>query len=89
MKKVKMICLGLLTLTITACTENSRVKSFGGEATLNLPKGRKLVNITWKEDNLWYLTKSMTADDIAETYKFHEESSYGMMEGTYKIVETK
>ena len=52
MKKL-FICLGLLALTLTACTENSRVKSWGGEGTINLPKGRKLVNITWKETQIW------------------------------------
>jgi hypothetical protein len=88
MKKL-FICLGLLALTLTACTENSRVKSWGGEGTINLPKGRKLVNITWKETQIWYLTRPMNSSDVAETYKFHEESSYGVMEGTYNIVETK
>jgi hypothetical protein len=88
MKKL-FICLGLLTLTLTACTENSRVKSWGGEGTINLPKGRKLVNITWKEAQIWYLTRPMNSSDVAETYKFHEESSFGVMEGTYNIVETK
>jgi hypothetical protein len=31
----------------------------------------------------------MHSDDIAETYQFHEESSWGVIEGTYNIVETK
>jgi hypothetical protein len=31
----------------------------------------------------------MNSSDIAETYQFHEESSLGMVEGTYNIVETK
>jgi hypothetical protein len=73
----------------TACTENSRVKNFGGEGTINLPADRKLINITWKEDQIWYLTRPMNSTDIAETYKFHEESSWGAIEGTYNIIETK
>lgn len=89
MKKVKLICLGLITLTLGACTENSRVKSWGGEGTIKLPQGRKLMNITWKNDEIWYLTRPMDSSDVAETYKFHEESSYGMIEGTYNIIETK
>ena len=76
-------------LIFTACTENSRVKNFGGEGTINLPVGRKLINITWKEDQIWYLTRPMDSTDVAETYKFHEESSWGAIEGTYNIVETK
>jgi hypothetical protein len=85
MKKV----LFLLPLLLLSCTENSRVKNFGGEGTINLPKGVKLVTVTWKETQVWYLTRPMHSDDIAETYQFHEESSWGVIEGTYNIVETK
>jgi hypothetical protein len=87
MKKVFLaIMVGVIT---TSCTENSRVKAWGGEGTINLPKGRKLVNVTWKETEVWYLTKAMDSNDVAETYQFQEESSWGLVEGTYNIVETK
>ena len=76
-------------LLLPSCTENARVKSFGGEGTINLPKGRKLVNVTWKETQVWYLTREMRKDDVAETYQFQEESSWGMIEGTYNIIESK
>jgi hypothetical protein len=88
MKKL-FICLGLVALTLTACTENSRVKAWGGEGTIDLPKGRKLVNVTWKETEIWYLTRPMDSSDVAETYRFQEESSWGMIEGVYNIVESK
>jgi hypothetical protein len=87
MKKV-ILAIGVIAM-LGSCTENSRVKSFGGEGTINLPKGRKLVNVTWKETQIWYLTRPMSSTDVAETYQFHEESSWGMIEGTYNIVETK
>jgi hypothetical protein len=87
MKKVFLaIVLGVMA---TSCTENERVKDWGGEGTIKLPKGKKLVNVTWKETQIWYLTRNMDSNDVAETYEFHEESSYGVIEGTYKIVETK
>lgn len=38
--------------------------------TLELPANQKLVMITWKDDSLWYLTKPMTEEDVAETYTF-------------------
>tara|TARA_R110001592_G_scaffold67_9_gene464 strand:- start:402 stop:665 length:264 start_codon:yes stop_codon:yes gene_type:complete len=85
----KYIILLLAIITITSCTQNSRAKSFGGTAEVVLPKGKKLVTATWKDSNLWYLTKDMTEDDVAETYEFHEESSMGVMEGTYRIIEVK
>jgi len=87
MKKVILV-IGVIAM-LGSCTENSRVKSFGGEGTINLPKGRKLVNVTWKETQIWYLTRPMSSTDVAETYQFHEESSWGMIEGTYNIIETK
>ena len=87
---MKRIILSIVVLALTAsCTENSRVKNFGGEGNINLPKGQKLVNVTWKETQVWYLTRPMKEDDVAETYHFQEESSWGMIEGTYNIVETK
>jgi hypothetical protein len=85
----KILAIALVAISLASCTENSRVKSFGGEGTLNLPKGQKLVNVTWKESELWYLTRPMDSTDVAQTYQFKEESSYGVMEGTYNIIETK
>jgi hypothetical protein len=87
MKKVFLAVL--MGVMVTSCTKNERVKAWGGEGTINLPKGKKLVNVTWKETQIWYLTRNMDSNDVAETYEFHEESSYGVIEGTYKIVETK
>lgn len=46
-------------------------------------------NVTWKEDNLWYLTRPMNENDVAETYNFNEKSSWGLVEGIYIIVEIK
>ena len=85
----KVFAIVLVVISLVSCTENSRVKNWGGEGTINLPKGRKLVNVTWKETQLWYLTRPMNSTDVAETYQFQEESSWGMIEGTYNIVETK
>jgi hypothetical protein len=47
------------------------------------------MNITWKKDQIWYLTREMNSNDVAETYQFQEESSWGVVEGTFNIVEKK
>ena len=88
MKKtiLSIITVGFL---MVSCTQNERVKSWGGEGTINLPKGRKLVNATWKGDQIWYLTRQMKSDDVAETYQFQEESSWGVVEGSFNIIEEK
>ncbi len=88
MKKT-IVLVAVAMMTLVSCTENSRVKNFGGQGTINLPQGRKLVNVTWKETEIWYLTRPMDTSDVPQTYTFHEESSWGVMEGTYNIVETK
>jgi hypothetical protein len=85
----KLFLAIMLGVMVTSCTENNRVKNWGGEGTINLPKGQKLVNVTWKETQIWYLTRPMDSNDVAETYKFQEESSWGVVEGTYNIIETK
>ncbi len=56
---------------------------------LELPENTKLVNVTWKEGNLWYLTKNMDSSDVAETYTFQEKSSLGIAEGCITITERK
>ena len=88
MKKT-IVLIAVMMMTLVSCTENSRVKNFGGQGTINLPQGRKLVNVTWKETEIWYLTRPMDSSDVAETYRFQEQSSWGMIEGVYNIVESK
>lgn len=87
----KKILAGLAAFTLifglAGC--QSTAKNLGGDYTLRLPKNEKLVMITWKGDSLWYLTKPMTDEDTAETYKFQESSDLGIMEGTVTVVETK
>ena len=78
-----------MSLFMFSCTENSRVKNWGGKATLNLPAGQKLMNVTWKEGQLWYVTRPMKSTDSVETYQFQEESGYGIMEGNYTIIEKR
>lgn len=89
MKNLVILFSLIIALTFSACTENQRAKSFGGKAVIELPKGKKLINATWKDDNLWYLTRNMNKNDIPEEYIFSEKSSFGMMEGVYVIKEIK
>lgn len=85
----KLLILAIAAIAFTSCTENQRAKSFGGTANVNLEPNRKLVTVTWKEDQIWYLTRPMDSTEKAETYNFQEESSWGMIEGTVVIVESK
>lgn len=85
----KIFILAIAALAFTSCTQNQRAKSWGGTAQVNLEPNRKLVTVTWKEDQIWYLTRPMDSSDVAQTYKFQEESSWGVIEGTVLISESK
>jgi hypothetical protein len=87
MKKL-FITLTLLT-ALAACNENTSARNSGGTATKRLPSGRKLVNVTWKDDSLWILTREMRPGETAETYKFSEDSAFGILQGTVVIVESR
>jgi hypothetical protein len=90
MKKLYIgLVLTLLLTVLAGCTEQQRAKRWGGEYTVDLPAGHKLVNVTFKDADLWYLTRPMTEEDKAETYTFKEDSTWGVMEGTVTIKEHK
>lgn len=89
-KKIAVALIGVtMLLSLVGCTAQERAKNFGGSYTIELPVNEKLSMITWKDDDLWYVTKPMTDTDVAETYKFQEDSTWGVLEGTVTIVESK
>lgn len=86
--------IGFLVVIIGLCafilfTKQSRVKNFGGEMTYDLDVNQKLIEVTWKDNDLWILTKDMSNNDVAESYTFKESSSTGVFEGTIYINEHK
>lgn len=85
----RIFILAVLVLFLTSCTQNRRAKTFGGEATLEVPCGQKVTNITWKEDELWFSTIPMESDYTPKVHTFREESSFGIMEGSYLLTETR
>ena len=90
MKKFKILVLStIFLLSLSGCTENDRARNYGGTMTVKLKPNQKLVNVTWKQNELWYLTKEMSQSDVAETYKFQEDSRWGMVQGTVILIEQK
>ena len=79
----------LLCALLCGCTEQERVKNWGGNMNIDLAAGQKLVTATWKEDDFWYLTRARRADEPVETYVFHESASYGTLQGTVTLREHK
>jgi hypothetical protein len=82
MKKLVFLLVLLSSLFIlTACTQQQRAKKYGGSATISLPTGMRLVEATWKGDDLWYLVRKRTDKEKPRSYIFSESSSWGVFEG--------
>jgi len=79
-----ILVIGLL---LVSCTEQQQAKSFGGKASMTLPTGQKVVCATWKNSDLWVLTRPMREGEKAETLTLRESSSWGLLQGTVMITE--
>jgi hypothetical protein len=89
MKKFILLISILTLISFTSCTENYRAKRLGGKMTVELAPNTKLINATWKDSDLWVLTREMKLLEQPEIYKFAEKSTYGLFEGEITFVETK
>lgn len=66
-------------IMLTGCHEVT--KNYGGTMTLDLPEGQKLEEITWKDSDLWYLTRPMRENEKPETHLFKADTEWGVFEG--------
>lgn len=89
MKKKILSIILIIMLVISLCGCQTIARDLGGDITIKLEPNQKLEMITWKGSDLWYLTRPMTANDIAETHVFQESSTFGIAEGTVTIIESK
>ncbi len=77
----KVLFLLLILTSFISCTENSRARTFGGKQEIKLQPNERLVNMTWKEVDLWILTE----DTITGVQYFRENSAWGLLEGQITI----
>lgn len=80
MKKNKlflMVVTVITILTFLSCTDNQSARNFGGKEEIQLKPNEVLINITWKESNMWVLTKDTTTN----IKYFRENSNWGVWEG--------
>jgi uncharacterized lipoprotein YehR (DUF1307 family) len=76
MKKIFVIAIAAMSLA--SCTDNERARRFGGTEEVKLKPNEVVLNVTWKENEMWVCTKDTTTN----TVYFREKSSWGVMEGT-------
>ncbi len=82
-----LLVLLLISLTTLGCNVLSR--KYGGDSTVNVGCGKKVINVTWKGSDFWVLTRPMRADETPEVYEFSEDSNLGILEGTVTVRECK
>ena len=90
MKKI-FIVLGIFAsmFFVSGCTSNGRARLWGGDMKIDLAPGEKLLEVTWKKNELWYLVEPADSNYIPKTKVFKESSRFGMIEGSVTFVEYK
>lgn len=87
MKKILFILFAVFCL---ASCEQYVSRELGGNVTIKLQPGEKLIEATWKDDaNLWYLVEPMDSNYVPKTKIFKESSLFGVMQGSVTFVESK
>ena len=76
----KLIVILLMFLCLTSC-DQSITRTMGGTTKIELEPGEKLVEVTWKGDDIWYLVEPMDSDYVPKTKTFKESSRIGVLEG--------
>jgi len=55
---------------------------------ISLPKCQKLVSVTWKHSNLWYLSRPMRSGEVPETWFFSGSEDFDNKESRIIFRET-
>ena len=83
MKKIILIFTAIICIVLTSCTRQQMTREFGGKMEIKLPAGQELMMVTWKENDLFYLTRPMSPDYMPVS------SSFGIMESTVLFIESR
>ena len=84
----KLIVILLMFLFLTSC-DQSITRTMGGTTKIELEPGEKLIEATWKGDDIWYLVEPMDSDYVPKTKTFKESSRIGVLEGKVIFYEKK
>lgn len=82
-----LVVLLVIVVALVGCGKFA--KTFGGTITVHVEKGQKVLNASWKDSNLWVLTRPMKSDEVAEKYSYREFSNLGIIQGEVVLVESK
>lgn len=85
----KVLLAAIAASMVASCTQQMVTRYGGGTSEIELKKGQKLVEIAWKDEDLWLLTEPMDSDYIPKVKTFYEKSSFGVFEGVITIKESR
>lgn len=82
-KAVITLIIALVGMVSLSSCDNYTARKFGGNVTIQVEPGYKVVEATWKDDgDLWYLIEPMEENYVPKTKKFVECSEFHVWEGT-------
>lgn len=88
MKKILFVLIACVCMSLMSCDQVISRK-FGGNTTINLKPGERLVEATWKENNIWYLVEHMDSNYEPKVKTLKESSVLGVAEGSITFIETR
>lgn len=81
------IVVAIVAIIYFVYTTQYGSKHLGGTYTINLEENKKLVNVTWKDTDLWLLTRQAKPNETSETFVFKEDSKFNILSGSVIIKE--
>lgn len=78
MKKYLLLVALAISSVFSSCTDNQMARNYGGTEEVTLQDNHELLNVTWKQDDMWIITKDTTTNICYA----QEKSSWGLLEGT-------
>lgn len=67
----------------------SVAKNYDGIITIDVPEGQKVIEATWKDNDVQYFTRPMREDEEPETFTLQENSNFGIIEEKVIFKESK
>lgn len=88
-KLLTFISLVICIFLMSSCTEQERVRQFGGTATIDVEPGYRVMMATWKGDDLFYMIEEMPEDYVPHNKTLVESSSWGVIESKTVFKESR
>lgn len=85
----KFFVIALFSIFVLSSCDQVISRQFGGDVTIEVPKGQKVTMATWKNTDLFYMTEDMEDGYVPKKKYLRESSTAGILESTVTFIETK